>query len=139
MAEVLVDTSAWISYFRHREDPVSRWIAELVARDRAVLTGPVISELVQGLKTEREEKTLEKLLPVLTYVEVERDDWQQAGSLLRKLRAQGITVPLTDAVIATVAQRNGLAVLTLDQHFKHLDVELVSPPEQPENLGQRPS
>jgi predicted nucleic acid-binding protein len=41
------------------------------------------------------------------------------------LRTQGITLPLTDALIATVAKRKAMPVLTVDAHFQHLSVGLV--------------
>ncbi|WP_190303239.1 MULTISPECIES: PIN domain-containing protein [Methylomonas] len=42
--------------------------------------------------------------------------------LAQQLRAKGLTLPLTDILIATVAQRHGITVLTLDKHFQHLPV-----------------
>ncbi|MBX3176285.1 MAG: PIN domain-containing protein [Candidatus Hydrogenedentes bacterium] len=54
-------------------------------------------------------------------------DWETTGNLMRRLREQGITVPLTDALIATVAKRNGIAVLTADDHFRHLGVDVYAP------------
>jgi predicted nucleic acid-binding protein len=36
-------------------------------------------------------------------------------------------VPVTDGVIATVAHRRGLSVLTTDSHFKHFKVDRVGP------------
>ncbi|MCI5209008.1 MAG: hypothetical protein D3910_09470 [Candidatus Electrothrix sp. ATG2] len=38
---------------------------------------------------------------------------------------KGCTVPLTDVLIASVAQRNDMAVLTLDKYFEDLSVECV--------------
>ena len=45
-------------------------------------------------------------------------------NILQKLRSQGITLPLTDALIAVIAQRYQVKVLTIDKHFQHLAVEL---------------
>jgi predicted nucleic acid-binding protein len=41
------------------------------------------------------------------------------------LRESGITLPLTDALIAAVATRHKAQVLTLDHHFSHLKVQLA--------------
>jgi predicted nucleic acid-binding protein len=41
------------------------------------------------------------------------------------LRLSGITLPLTDALIATIAKRNAVPVLTVDAHFQHLTLSLV--------------
>jgi predicted nucleic acid-binding protein len=48
------------------------------------------------------------------------------GNTLRKLRGNGLSIPLTDVLIASIAIRNKMAVLTLDNHFEHLSVELIS-------------
>jgi predicted nucleic acid-binding protein len=49
----------------------------------------------------------------------------KAGNLAAQLRAKGLTLPLTDVLIATVALRNQVSVLTIDKHFHHLGVDLV--------------
>ena len=126
MTEVLIDTSAWIQFFRKKEDPVSSMVESLVESDRAVMTGVVMTELLQGTRNEKEARQLAMLLSVLPFIETERMDWQAAGETLRKLRARGVTIPVTDAVIGTVAHRRGLAVLTTDPHFDHLPVEKVT-------------
>ena len=41
-----------------------------------------------------------------------------AGRLGAELRGAGVTVPLSDCVIAAQARREKLSVLTLDRHFK---------------------
>lgn len=124
MTNILIDTSAWIDFFRNQSGVVGDSVATLIERDQAVMTGPVLAELLQGLKSRQEINTLRELFDILPYIETSRRDWEQTGDLLRKLRQRGITVPLTDALIASVAQRTGCAVLTLDRHFEHLEVPL---------------
>lgn len=124
MTSILIDTSAWIDFFRNQSGAVGDIVATLIERDQAVMTGPVLAELLQGLKSRQEIHTLRELFDVLPYIETSRRDWEQTGDLLRKLRQRGIIVPLTDALIANVAKRTGCAVLTLDRHFEHLEVPL---------------
>ena len=124
MTSILIDTSAWIDFFRNQSGAVGDIVATLIERDQAVMTGPVLAELLQGLKSRQEIDTLRELFDVLPYIETSPRDWEQTGDLLRKLRQRGITVPLTDALIASVAKRTGGAVLTLDRHFEHLEVPL---------------
>lgn len=122
---VLVDTSAWIDFFRRREGNVGDTVADLVERDQAILAGPVMAELLRGVRGSIEAGQLKTLLGALPYVEVQRPDWEAAGKSLRELRSRGLTLALTDAVIAAVASRHGLPVLTLDKDFEHLSVALV--------------
>lgn len=124
MNKVVLDTSAWIDFFRNPVGTVGDAVATLIDRDLAVLTGPVLSELLQGLKNRQENATLTELFRIIPYVEVTREDWEKAGDILRKLRQRGMNIPLTDALISVVAKRHDCAVLTLDRHFEHLDVPL---------------
>ena len=122
---VLVDTSAWIDFFRHQDGNVGDTVADLVERDQAILAGPVVAELLRGVRGSKEAGQLKPLLGALPYVEVLRLDWEAAGKSLRELRSRGLTLALTDAVIAAVASRHGLPVLTLDKEFEHLSVALI--------------
>lgn len=124
MTEVIIDTSAWIDFFRNKTGAVGDAVTALIEQDRAVITGPVLAELLQGLKNRQESEALDELLDILQFAEIDRTDWEKTGALLRKLRQKGITVPLTDALIAVVAKRNRYGVLTLDRHFEHLEVSL---------------
>jgi predicted nucleic acid-binding protein len=120
-----VDTSAWIDFFRRRDGNLGDTVADLIERDQAILAGPVMAELLRGVRGSKEAGQLKMLLEALPYVEVQRTDWETAGNSLRELRLRGLTLALTDAVIAAVALRHGLPVLTLDKDFEHLSVALV--------------
>ncbi|MBN1958822.1 MAG: PIN domain-containing protein [Desulfuromonadales bacterium] len=126
MTKILIDTSAWIEFFRNDSSPYGDAVVQLVDKSQAVITGPVIAELLQGLKTHRERDSLTEILSILPYAEVSREDWVKTGNLLGTLRRQEITVPLTDALIATIAKNNDHGVLTLDRHFQHFDIPLYS-------------
>ena len=80
---------------------------------------------MQGFKGAREQRQLHNLLDMIPRLETIEQDWDDAGNLLRQLREKGLTVPLSDAMVAVIARRNGIAVLTADDHFRHLGVDLV--------------
>ncbi len=124
-ANVLVDTSAWIDYLRESSGKAGDIAAQLIQLDRAFLTGPVIAELLHGCRGKRETAQLQVLFSAVPCLDIIRADWTAAGDALRELREKGLTVPLTDVLIAVVAARNKMAVLTLDKHFQHLSVETV--------------
>jgi hypothetical protein len=123
---VLVDTCAWIDFLRSKEGGLGDQVARLISEGRAVICGVVIAELLQGLrgdesrKSKLEAERVQLLIDSLTSFATLELDWITAGTASQKLRHKGITVPLTDAIIAAVAKRNNLALLTIDQHFKHL-------------------
>jgi predicted nucleic acid-binding protein len=122
MQGILIDTSAWIDFFREGNGRVADTVAHLIETDQAILTGVVIAELLQGIRGDKETQQLQELLGVLSYLEVQRKDWESAGQTLQDLRSRGITIPLSDAVIGAVALRHQLPVLTMDKHFEHLPV-----------------
>ena len=122
---VLIDTSAWIDFFRDSSGATGDMVAELIRLDRAYLTGPVMAELLHGADGKRETTQLDDVFATIPILDVSREDWVTTGTVLHALRKKGVTVPLTDALIASVAQRNKMAVLTLDKHFQHLPIECM--------------
>ncbi|MCI5159481.1 MAG: PIN domain nuclease [Candidatus Electrothrix sp. AUS1_2] len=122
---VLIDTSAWIDFFRGTGGAAGDRVAELIRLDRAYLTGPVMAELLHGARGKRETKELDAVFATIPILDVRREDWITTGTTLHALRKKGLSVPLTDVLIASVAQQHKMAVLTLDKHFQHLPVECV--------------
>lgn len=124
MKLVLIDTCVWIDFFKFQTGPLGREVTQLIDSNLAAITGVVIAELLQGLKTETESKRLERLLHSIHYLKTEERDWIKAGQLSQQLRIKGVTLPLTDILIATIAQRHAVSLLTIDKHFQHLPVSL---------------
>lgn len=116
--------------FRPEGGPAAAVVDDLVRADRAVLVGPVLSQLLQGVRSDRERSALRQRLLSLPYAEILRADWQATGEVLWQLRRSGVKVPLTDALIAVVAVRNKMAVLTLDSRFRHLGAGLLEVPSE---------
>jgi tRNA(fMet)-specific endonuclease VapC len=50
---ILVDTSAWIEFFRGR-DPVASLVDSAIEHNEAALCGPIVTELRRGLRTRKE-------------------------------------------------------------------------------------
>jgi predicted nucleic acid-binding protein len=122
---VLIDTSAWIDFFRDTGGAAGDLVAELIRLDQAYLTGPVMAELLHGARGNRETKELDAVFATIPILDVSHEDWIKTGTTLHALRKKGLSIPLTDVLIASVALRNKLTVLTLDKHFQHLPVECV--------------
>ena len=114
---VLIDTSAWIDFFRNRE-PVAAMVDRVLADKRGAICGMIDLEIRQGLRSDEAH-----VLPALqaSYrVPTEEADYTLAGDMLASLRRQGITVPGSDGLIAHLAVRHGLALLENDGHFKQV-------------------
>ena len=121
---VLVDTCAWIDFLRYQEGELGNQVAALIENNQVAITGVIVAELLQGVKTEKQQQQINLLINSVTSFPTQEFDWVNAGLLLQELRSRGITLPLTDALIAVIAQRYQAKVLTIDKHFQHLAVEL---------------
>ena len=127
MSKILIDTCAWIDFLRSKKGILGDYVESAIETDQALLCGPVVTELLQGAKGMREKEQLELLFSGVETLDVTKNDWVKAGLRLQTLRKNGITLPVTDALIATIASRNSVPVLTIDKHFENLSVSLVNP------------
>lgn len=113
---ILVDTSAWIAFFRGHEPLASRVDAAIDADD-AALCGPVICELRRGFVSDAERKKVLPLLGVCHVLPTPPDVWQEAGDLGFALRRKGVTVKTLDLLIAVWALHASVPILTGDGDF----------------------
>lgn len=124
-AGVLIDTSAWIEFLRGHAGHIADAVQTLLESHQATICGAVKAELLQGAKGSKEKEQLQLIFEVVPSIETNETDWISAGEILQNLRSKGITLPLTDALIASIAKRQQLPVLTLDRHFSYLEVQLA--------------
>jgi predicted nucleic acid-binding protein len=122
---LLIDTSAWIDFFRGRQSAVTDMVQLALQLGLARLCGPVKAELLQGAKGRLEKQRLGLIFEAVENLDTDEADWETAGANLQALRESGVTLPLTDALIAAIAIRHKAQVLTLDHHFSHLKVTLA--------------
>jgi hypothetical protein len=127
--KILIDTCAWIDFLRSRGGVLGDLVERAIADETALLCGVMVAELLQGAKGQKEKQQLEFLFANVECLPVQPIDWVNAGNTLQALRLRGTTLPLTDALIAAVAKRQGVPVLTVDAHFQHLSVGLVDVPQ----------
>ena len=122
---ILIDTSAWIEFLRGHPGHTADAVQTALEINQARLCGAVKAELLQGAKGSKEKEQLRLIFDVVPSLETNEVDWEEAGESLQSLRSKGIALPLTDALIAAIAKRHDAPVLTLDQHFAHLQVALA--------------
>ena len=127
-AKVIVDTSVWIEYFR-RPDSNEKKDVDLLLRDNlAFLGGIILAELLQGTRNEKDFELLRSSLSALPFCEASFDTWANAGYVSYSLRRKGITIPLSDSLIAALALENNCQVYTLDPHFGRIEnIKLYEP------------
>jgi predicted nucleic acid-binding protein len=121
VAGVIIDTSAWIDFFRGRDSRERDMVRRLIQSGEAVIVGIVYAELLRGTRTESEVSNLEADLDALPFLDTDRDSWKQTGQLMSELQKQGNSIPFQDAVIAALALQHDMPVLTRDRHFSRVD------------------
>ena len=120
MSEYLVDTSVWVEFLRAKKTIIKKRLENLLDENRAVVSGIILAELLSGVSNEKEQSFLEECFLGLPYLEATRETFATAGKMGATLRKKGITLPISDLLIAALARTHALTVLTLDNHFQTL-------------------
>ena len=127
----MIDTSAWIEFFRNRNSGISEQVDDCLASCEVCVPRIVLAELIQGAKSDREITVIQGFFRAFTIIDQSDDSWLKAGKLSYTLRRKGNTTNLTDCYIAVIAEENNCAIFTLDRHFKiiqqHAGIQLIDP------------
>jgi hypothetical protein len=117
MQNVLADSSVLIEFFRPggREN-IRDEIGLLLEENRLAICGVIVSELLQGVRAD-DKGPLQELFQEAHYLELNRLDFEAAGLTCNALRRKGHKVPVTDALIASLAIRLKTPLFALDSHF----------------------
>jgi len=131
MNDYLVDTSVWVEFLRGKKTAIKKRLEKLLDENRAAVSGIILAELLTGVSNEKEQRFLEECFLGLPYLEATRETFATAGKMGAALRKKGITMPISDLLIAALAGKHALTVLTLDNHFQtlarplHVQMELL--------------
>lgn len=117
---IVVDTSVWIDVLNDNATPQAERCVELIERGEPVaLTDIVLTEVLQGLRSEREAQLVERHLrafPILRLDGIE--DFVLSAELYRTARRAGITIRKTlDCLVAAPCVRSGAPLLHADSDF----------------------
>jgi predicted nucleic acid-binding protein len=120
---IVVDTSVWIDVLNDIDSSGAQSCIELIeAGEPVALTDVVFTEVLQGLRSEREARTVESHLrafPILRLDDLE--DFTLAAELYRSARRAGVTIRKTlDCLIAAPCVRTGAPLLHADSDFDRL-------------------
>jgi predicted nucleic acid-binding protein len=121
---IAVDTSVWIDLFRGSDTPQAKFLElslNLEVEDFA-LTDIVLTEILQGLRTDSEVRRVERHLADFTVLRLEDlADFRAAAAMYRATRRAGVTIRRTsDCLIAAVCVREGVSLLHSDVDFDRL-------------------
>ena len=110
---ILVDSSVVIHFTRA---PTVR-LRQIIQNHQATICGVTVAETYAGTRTPAAQAAIAAALGLFGSLAIPDALWAKVGFNLAALGAKGITVPLPDAVIATLALEHNLEVWTYDAHF----------------------
>ena len=114
---ILVESSAFIEFSRQGDSSIADAVDAALGRGSAAVCSVVAAELLCGCRSIPEYREMEALLGGLTWLCLTDECWTRAAALGYNLRRSGITVPLTDRLVAVTARVHGADLLHCDAHF----------------------
>ena len=117
---VIADSSVWITFQRQPNSETGRQFDSLLANDEVVMVGPVMTEILQGARSEREFTFFAERLKSLTFIEVDQNTWIQAGEINFQLKKQGRTLAFADLIVSALAIQHDIPVYTDDGDFQRV-------------------
>ncbi len=120
---VLVDTSVWIDFFRGVPSAkVDRLEACITQKEDICCCGFILTEVLQGIRDEKEFVATKRLFDNLVYLADDRSTFELGAGIYRELRRKGATIrsPIDCLIAATVVQ-HGVNLLENDRDFHFID------------------
>ena len=132
MSLVLVDTSAWIDFFRDGSSPYGAVVDALLQEDLVCTTGLVKAEILPGARTRKEFSLLKEYFNVLPLLQDPDSMWDDVIYAQRKLKQKGINgVGIPDLIVAVTAMKHEVKVFSKDRHFdsmkKNIGLKVFEP------------
>ena len=117
---VIVDTSAWIEFFRDGQPSIVKIVDQCLDRELVAGGDLVYCELMQGIRSQRKRRMVSSLLLSLPkYPMVGFDIAAKSADNYRLLRSRGLTVRKTiDVIIGTFCVENGFQIIHYDRDFE---------------------
>jgi predicted nucleic acid-binding protein len=113
----VVDTSAWISFFRGDAAAIRR-VDPLLAGGSVAVSGPIIAEVLSGAGTRAEFDRLRDLFQGLDRLADPPDLWERVAESRYALARKGHQASLVDISIALACLDGGHTLVTRDGDFR---------------------
>ncbi len=120
----LLDTDVVIDFLRRRD--YARKLLEGWSEEGLLAISTLTHlEIYQGMKTV-EEKATNLLLDGLVSIPVDIPIARRAGKMLKELRGRGLTIGITDSIIAATALQLGTPLLTNNiEHYPFAELKVA--------------
>lgn len=119
---MLVDTSAWIEFFRKDQagSVIAIEVERLLSEDLIVTTEPVLMELAAGTRDKKSFRKLKEMFSSFHEAKVTEHVWSVATDNIFLVSTKGLIIPLADHLIAAVSMTYNIPLLAFDKHFEHM-------------------
>jgi len=133
---IVVDTSVWSLFLRRRRpDPDSPWVrafrAHVEREDDIFLVGPILQELLAGVRSARDFKSVVERLTPFPLLPLARQTRVSAAHIQNVCRRKGVQAGHVDSLIAAACIEHACPLLTADSDFariaKHCELVLLPP------------
>ena len=120
---VLVDSTVWIDFFRGLEiEQTLKLEACIASGDDLCCCGFILTEILQGIRSEKEYTSVKKHFEGLIYLEDDRSTFELGATIYRDLRNQGFTIRNSmDCLIAAVVVQHRVHLLENDRDYRFID------------------
>ena len=126
----IIDSSIWIDYFRDSNKELNDFIDRLIDEDAVYINGIIKSELLIGTKTQKEYDLIKRELQCFHNLDMDDHIFNETSRMGFLLRRKGVTVPLTDLIIAVHCSYHKLVLIENDKHYriikKYLDLDIYT-------------
>lgn len=129
--KVLVDTCVWSKVLRtERPDAeLSNQLRDLIVDNRVVLIGPILQEVLSGVRNKKEFTDLQEKFSAFECLEITRDIYAKAAEFFNTCKAHGLNGGHIDFLICAALSHYNLNLLTTDSDFKafarHLPIRIL--------------
>lgn len=111
---ILFDTNVLIDFWRKPQE-----LLELdITPDKFSICGVVKAELLHGARSDEEIDDILHFFNSFNLLTVDEYDFEGIGLMLQNLRANGVSVPFADVMIAFSAIKYDVPLWTRDGHFR---------------------
>lgn len=122
---IVVDTSVWSLVLRRgvvdeQDVHVRAFRACIDDGHELVLLGPILQELLDGLRSERQFSRLLSVLRPVRLAPIHRDTYVLAARMRNRCRKKGVQAGPTDFLIAAACVESGYPLLTADRDFERI-------------------
>ena len=92
----------------------------LLRRGEVATAGLVLAELRRACRTPSQVNLMLDAMEPLSYLEIERASWLEAGQIAAQADARGYKLEVGDCLLAAIALRERCSLFTLDRDFSRI-------------------